>query len=107
MSDRDIRFEVRDGVALVTLNRPDARNGFNFGMPKVMESTKSFKKAEVMVRIKCDVHSWMATYVGVLAHPFYSVSSGDGSFDLSELPAGTYTIDSVDETNRWMSAPGY
>jgi enoyl-CoA hydratase/carnithine racemase len=29
MSDRDLRFEVRDGVALVTLNRPDARNAFS------------------------------------------------------------------------------
>ena len=29
MSDRDIRFEVRDGVALVTLNRSDARNAFS------------------------------------------------------------------------------
>ena len=50
-----------------------------------------------MVPIKCDVHSWMATYVGVLSHPFYSVSDGEGSFDLSELPAGTYTIEAWHE----------
>jgi enoyl-CoA hydratase/carnithine racemase len=29
MSDEDVRFEVSDGVAVITLNRPDARNGFS------------------------------------------------------------------------------
>ena len=50
-----------------------------------------------MVPIKCDVHSWMATYVGVLTHPFFSVTGNDGSFDLSKLPAGTYTLEAWHE----------
>ena len=50
-----------------------------------------------MVRIKCDVHSWMNTYIGVVPHPFFTVTGKDGSFDLSKLPAGTYTIEAWHE----------
>ncbi len=66
-------------------------------MPKVMESTKKFKKAETMVRIKCDVHGWMKSYAGVMDHPFYAVSGADGSFKMPPLPPGTSTIDAWHE----------
>jgi len=72
-------------------------NGFNFGMPKVMESTKRFKKREVMVRIKCDVHSWMSSYAGVLDHPYYGVTGEDGTFTLAALPPGDYVIEAWHE----------
>ena len=58
-------------------------NSFNFGMPKLMESKKQFKRSEVMVRIKCDVHGWMSCYAGVLNHPYYSVTGEDGTFGLT------------------------
>lgn len=72
-------------------------NGFNFGMPKVMESQKEFKKAEVMVRIKCDVHGWMSAYCGVLDHPYYAVTGENGTFSLSSLPPGEYVIEAWHE----------
>ena len=72
-------------------------NSFNFGMPRVMETTKKFKKAETMVRIKCDVHGWMNAYAGILDHPFYAVTSEDGSFRLPPLPPGQYTIEAWHE----------
>jgi hypothetical protein len=34
----------------------------------------------------------MHGYVAVFNHPFFSVTGKDGSFDLSGLPPGTYTI---------------
>jgi hypothetical protein len=72
-------------------------NGFNFGMPKVMETTKQFNRPEVMVHIKCDVHSWMGAYAGVLNHPFFAVTGEDGSFQLPPLPPGTYAIEAWHE----------
>ena len=72
-------------------------NSFNFGMPKIMESTKRFKKAEVMVPIKCDVHGWMKSYAGVVDHPFYAVTGADGRFTISGLPPGDYVIESWHE----------
>jgi galactose mutarotase-like enzyme len=50
-----------------------------------------------MVHFKCDVHSWMSAYVGVMAHPYFAVSAGGGKFELKNLPAGTYTIEAWHE----------
>ncbi len=78
--------------------RPEVNRPFNFGMPKQGdERERSFKKAEVMVFIKCDVHPWMGAYCGVLDHPYYSVSGDDGSFTISNLPAGSYVVEAWHE----------
>jgi hypothetical protein len=77
---------------------PEKSTQFNLAMPfKGMELTKKFSKPEVMVKIKCDVHPWMAAYVGVLDHPFFAVSAADGAFQMPKLPAGTYTIEAWHE----------
>jgi hypothetical protein len=78
--------------------QPKNNKAFNVAMPKYMkEREETFTEPEIMVPIQCDVHSWMATYIGVVAHPFYSVTGKDGAFNLSELPAGTYTIEAWHE----------
>jgi plastocyanin len=71
---------------------------WNLGMPfEGMELTKKFSKPEIMVTIKCDVHPWMIGYVGVVSHPYYVVSSEDGSFELKNLPPGDYVIEAWHE----------
>jgi hypothetical protein len=54
--------------------------------------TRKFLKPEVMIPVKCNIHSWMHTYIGVLDHPYFAVTAPDGSFEIKNLPAGTYTI---------------
>lgn len=77
----------------------EKRNGFNFGMPgkEGIAVTREFRAPEVMVRIKCDVHSWMGAYVGVLDHPYHSVTGPDGTFQLKTLPPGQYVIEAWHE----------
>lgn len=53
---------------------------------------RKFTQAEVMIPVKCNIHSWMHAYIGVLEHPYFAVSADDGSFTISNLPAGTYTL---------------
>jgi plastocyanin len=73
---------------------PKANSEFNFGQAiKGMKTTRTFDKPEVMVPFRCDVHGWMAAYGGVLAHPYFAVTSADGSFEIKGLPAGTYTVE--------------
>ena len=80
--------------ALAEVNR-----GFNFGMPNQGdERERSFRAEEVMVKVKCDVHPWMSAYVGVLSHPYHSVTGTDGTFSLEGLPAGEYTVEAWHET---------
>ena len=77
---------------------PENSKPFNLGMPiKGMKLKKSFDKAEVMVKVKCDVHPWMATYIGVVDHPFFSTTDNTGSFSINDLPAGTYEIEAWHE----------
>jgi hypothetical protein len=51
----------------------------------------TFAKPEI-VRIECDLHSWMTAWVVVAAHPFYAVTGADGSFAFDNLPPGQYKL---------------
>jgi len=64
-------------------------------MPKGKDLEYKFEKEEMFLRFKCDVHPWMFSYVTVLNHPFYSVSGTDGTFKITGLPAGKYTIEAA------------
>jgi plastocyanin len=67
-------------------------NQFNVSEPKA-GMVQSFRlKDEEMLHIKCDVHSWMTTYVGIVAHPYFAVSNSAGTFEIANVPAGTHTI---------------
>ena len=77
---------------------PNINKEFNMGQPfQGMELEHTFDKAEVMVRFKCDVHPWMASYMGVLDHPFFGVSGGDGGYSIGNLPAGDYVVEAWHE----------
>ena len=53
---------------------------------------KTFTRAEVLVPVKCNQHPWMKAYIGVMKHPFFAVSAEDGTFTISGVPAGKYTV---------------
>jgi plastocyanin len=78
---------------------PMSNREFNTGQPiPGMKHTHQFTAREVMVPFKCDVHPWMRAYIGVLDHPFFAVTSANGSFELKGLPPGTYTVEAWHET---------
>lgn len=77
---------------------PEANREFNVGQPVAgMKSPTTFTTPEVLIRFKCDVHSWMHAYVGVVDHPYFAVSGSGGKFELKAVPPGTYTIEAVHE----------
>jgi plastocyanin len=53
---------------------------------------RKFLKSEIMVPVKCNIHSWMHAYLGVLDHPYFAISKDDGTFSIANLPRGTYTL---------------
>lgn len=62
--------------------------------------THEFKRAEVLVPVKCNQHPWMKAYVGVMKHPFFAVSKPDGTYEIKGVPPGTYTV------VAWHEGPG-
>jgi hypothetical protein len=53
---------------------------------------RKFARPEVMIHVKCNIHSWMRAYIGVVDNPYFAVSGEDGSYRIGNLPPGTYTV---------------
>ena len=102
-------FGIQVGQTLVIVNNdptlhnihatPAANEEFNTGQPiQGMKYERTFSTPEIMVPFRCDVHSWMNAYVGVLNHPYFAVTSENGAFDISNLPPGDYVVEAWHET---------
>ena len=72
---------------------PKINSEFNFAMPKVVkEKTITIDKAENFIRIKCDVHPWMNSYVSVFNHPYFAVTDENGNYKIENIPPGNYEV---------------
>ena len=65
--------------------------------PGAQPMIRKFARTEVMFRVKCNVHSWMRAWLGVVEHPYYAITPASGAFELRNLPPGKYTIAAVHE----------
>lgn len=87
-----------DGTMHNVHGRPDANREFNFGQAVAgMKNDVTFTVPEVLIPFKCDVHSWMYAYVGVVDNPYFAVTGNGGTFELKTIPPGTYTVEAVHE----------
>ena len=73
--------------------------------PVVNKAHPSFKKRlrfklrkPETIKVKCDMHTWMSGWFVVTEHPYYVITAADGTFSLSDVPPGTYTLKAWHET---------
>jgi len=71
---------------------PANNREWNKAEPPGSKMEETFAREEVAIPVKCNLHPWMKSYIAVFKHPYFAVTGKDGSFDLSNLPPGTYTI---------------
>jgi plastocyanin len=68
------------------------RDGFNVSQPTRGMINAFHPHDPGILTLKCDVHTWMVAFVGVVNHPYFAVTSPDGSFALRDVPEGTYQV---------------
>jgi len=69
-----------------------AGNNFNTSQPMPGMVFEYKLKAGEMLHIKCDIHAWMNSYVGIVDNPYFAVTGTAGSFTIANVPAGKQTI---------------
>jgi plastocyanin len=70
---------------------PKLNASFNLTQSKNKTIPITFTHPEI-VRILCDLHPWMMSWVVVAAHPYYAITGPDGQFAFDNLPPGQYKL---------------
>lgn len=99
---------VRNSDAIEHNVHPAPKNNreWNEGMtPGAPDVVHRFARQEVMIRVKCNLHPWMRSWIAVMEHPYFAVTGPDGSFDLKNVPPGDYTIAVWHETLGEQAQP--
>ena len=65
---------------------------FNVALPNQGQRIAKPLKKPGMVRVECDAHGWMLGWIYVADNPYYALSSKDGTFSLTNVPPGSYTL---------------
>ena len=105
MAGQKIKFLNPDGTLHNVHALPKKNREFNLAMPaNRTEAEKEFSKPEPFFPIKCDVHPWMKAYAAVMTHPYFAVTSADGSFKIEGLEPGTYEVSAWHEKLGTQSA---
>jgi Carboxypeptidase regulatory-like domain len=71
---------------------PNNNRELNQSQPPGTPFSMTFAREEIAIPVKCNIHPWMHSYIAVFQHPFFAVSGKDGSFEIANLPPGSYTI---------------
>ncbi len=64
---------------------------FNEGVAAHGNISKTFEFPET-VKVTCDVHKWMTSWLIVQENPYYALTDANGNYKLEGVPAGTYTV---------------
>ncbi len=74
--------------------------GHNLGTwPKGEKKSFQFNAAGV-ASILCNVHPEMSAYVVIVSTPYFAVTDTDGSFEIKNVPPGTYTLKTWSEDGK-------
>jgi plastocyanin len=66
-----------------------------------VDPKEPFKRAELgTASFKCDIHTWMESRALIFDHPFFAVTGADGTFEIKDLPPGSYTLTAWHEKEK-------
>jgi Carboxypeptidase regulatory-like domain len=68
------------------------RSAFNIALPNRGQRIDVDLPRTGQVRIECDAHGWMRGWIYVVDNPYNVVTGEDGTFVISDVPPGNYTL---------------
>ena len=82
-----------DGVLHNVHSYSKVNSPFNMAQPKFKKTLDVKIEKPEAVEVKCDVHGWMQGWLVATENPYFAVTDNSGGFKLTDVPAGTYTVE--------------
>jgi hypothetical protein len=98
MTPGEIEIKNSDDILHNIHTYSTANPPLNKAQPKFKKvMNEKFEKPEI-IKVTCDVHSWMLGWIAVMPHPFFGITDGNGVAKIENVPAGKQTIEVWHET---------
>ena len=68
------------------------RTAFNVALPEKDQKVTKVLKSPGTVKVDCDAHGWMLGWVQVVDNPYFFQTGDDGTFSITDVPPGDYTL---------------
>ncbi|HEU4340249.1 MAG TPA: carboxypeptidase regulatory-like domain-containing protein [Candidatus Binatia bacterium] len=82
-----------DGILHNVHSYSKVNSPFNMAQPKFKKTMEVKIDKPETIQLKCDVHGWMEGWLVATPNPYFSVTDKSGNFKLTDVPAGTYTVE--------------
>ena len=82
-----------DGILHNIHSYSKVNSSFNMAQPKFKKTLEVKIDKPEAIEIKCDVHGWMQGWLVATDNPYVAVTDDSGNFKLTDVPAGTYTVE--------------
>lgn len=88
-------LDVRNGDPMMhnVHSFPFDNPSINRAQPKGSQPIAAALKLPEIYKVGCDIHKWMSAWVVAAEHPYYVITGDDGSYQVTEVPPGTYTVE--------------
>lgn len=98
----DLHLVNNDRILHIVRSR-SRESVFNVGQPRfivelLVENFAHQVAEPKVVELACDLHKWMRGFVVLQRHPYYGLTSEDGTFRLTDVPPGEYELEFWHET---------
>lgn len=93
-------LERNDDGILHNVHTHSKRNpAVNFAhVPSVPQMTLATFSAPESIKVSCDVHGWMSSWIWVSPHPYIAITGPDGTYKIPGVPPGQYRLEIWHET---------
>jgi Polysaccharide lyase family 4, domain II len=94
----EVDFKNSDDILHNLHTYSTANPSINKAQPKFKKvMAEKFEKPEI-IKITCDVHSWMLGWIAVMPNPYFGVTDSNGVTKIENVPPGKYKVQAWHET---------